>query len=627
MNIFDRIKDYNDFKRLSIDEIKNIPDDLRKFIIDIVSKNGGHLASSLGVVELTLALLYSFDFRKDKIVWDVGHQSYAYKILTDRKERFHTLRQLNGISGFPSIKESPFDFFGTGHSGTSISATTGFAVGRDLKSDKRKVIAVIGDGSLTSGIAFEGLNFAGHIDKDLIIILNDNEMSISKNVGALSQYLSKIMRTKISLKLREDIKKTLNLIPAFGESLLKIAKHAESTFKGFILPPGILFEELGITYFGPIDGHNIDTLIETFENIKFLEKPVLVHVITKKGKGYELAEENPVKFHGIGKFKIDTGETEKKNDRLTFTQVFSRTVIKLAEKNDKIIGITAAMPSGTGLEEFGEKYPDRFFDVGICEQHGVTFAAGLSLEGFVPVVAIYSTFLQRAYDMIIHDVCLQNLHVVFAIDRAGLVGEDGATHHGLFDIAYLRHIPNMIVMAPKDENELQHMLYTAIEKINQPVAVRYPRGYGEGAKLDDNFKEIPIGKAELIKEGNDLCVISVGTVFSEVKKAIDELDYSINLINLRFVKPLDEDFLKTNLKKFKKVMVVEEGIVQGGAGSAILEFCAKNGILNFEKFKIIGIDNRFVSHGKQKELREINNLTSDKIKKIIEEVINGNGEN
>ncbi len=623
--MLEKIKDYNDFKKLTLDEIKELPEEIRKLIIDVVSKNGGHLASSLGVVELTLALGYVFDFRKDKIVWDVGHQCYTYKIITDRKDKFHTLRQLNGIAGFPSIKESPFDYFGTGHSGTSISATTGFAIGRDLKEENRKLIAVIGDGSLTSGIALEGLNFAGHIDRDMIIILNDNEMSISKNVGALSKYLSKLMRAKLSLKLREDIKKTLTSIPAFGDSLLKIAKHAETTFKGFILPPGIIFEELGLTYIGPIDGHDIDELTETFENIKFLEKPIIVHVITKKGKGYDLAEENPEKFHGIGKFKIETGESLSKKNKLTFTQVFSKSIIKLAEKNEKIIGITAAMPSGTGLEEFGKKFPDRIIDVGICEQHGVTFAAGLSLEGFIPVVAIYSTFLQRAYDMIIHDVCLQNLHVVFAIDRAGIVGEDGATHHGLFDIAYLRHIPNMTIMLPKDENELQHMIYTAIEKLKTSVAVRYPRGYGEGVKLDNKFKEIPVGKAEIIQEGNDLCIISAGTVFHEVKNAIKELDYSIELINLRFVKPLDKDLFLEKLPKFKKVIVIEEGIVQGGAGSAILEFCAKNDILDFEKFKIIGIDDKFVPHGKQNELRELNNLTADRIKKIIEEVVNGTG--
>ncbi len=623
--MLEKIKNYNDFKKLTLDEIKELPEEIRKLIIDVVSKNGGHLASSLGVVELTLALGYVFDFRKDKVIWDVGHQCYTYKIITDRKDKFHTLRQLNGIAGFPSIKESPFDYFGTGHSGTSISATTGFAIGRDLKDENRKLIAVIGDGSLTSGIALEGLNFAGHIDRDMIIILNDNEMSISKNVGALSKYLSKLMRAKLSLKLREDIKKTLTSIPAFGDSLLKIAKHAETTFKGFILPPGIIFEELGLTYIGPIDGHDIDELTETFENIKFLEKPIIVHVITKKGKGYELAEENPEKFHGIGKFKIETGESLSKKNKLTFTQVFSKSIIKLAEKNEEIIGITAAMPSGTGLEDFGKKFPDRIIDVGICEQHGVTFAAGLSLEGFIPVVAIYSTFLQRAYDMIIHDVCLQNLHVVFAIDRAGIVGEDGATHHGLFDIAYLRHIPNMTIMLPKDENELQHMIYTAVEKIKTPVALRYPRGYGEGVKLDNKFKEIPVGKAEIIQEGNDLCIISAGAVFHEVKNAIKELDYSIELINLRFVKPLDKDLFLEKLPKFKKVIVIEEGIVQGGAGSAILEFCAKNDIWDFEKFKIIGIDDKFVPHGKQNELRELNNLTADKIKKIIEEVVNGTG--
>ncbi len=621
MKILDKLTNYSDFKKLSIEEIKKLPDELRNFIIEVVSKNGGHLASSLGVIELTLALLYVYDFTKDKIIWDVGHQCYAYKILTDRKEKFHTLRKLNGISGFPSIKESPFDHFGTGHSGTSISAGSGFTIGRELKGEKHKVIAVIGDGSLTSGIAFEGLNFSGHVDKDFTIILNDNEMSISKNVGALSKYLSKIMAGKLVLKLREDIKRTLSAIPG-GDSILKFVKHAESTFKGFIIPPGILFEELGFTYFGPVDGHNIDELVEIFEKIKELKKPVLVHVITKKGKGYELAERNPVKFHGIGSFKIETGESVKKKTQLTYTEVFSKAIIKLAEKNEKVVGITAAMPSGTGLEKFGKKFPDRIYDVGICEQHGVTFAAGLSIEGFIPVVAIYSTFLQRAYDMIIHDVCIQNLHVVFAIDRAGIVGEDGITHHGLFDIAYLRHIPNLCIMVPKDENELQHMLYTAIEKINSPVSIRYPRGYGEGVELDNEFKFIPIGKSEIIKEGNQLLVISVGHVFSEVKKAVENFNDEIELINLRYVKPLDEELLYEKLKKFDKVVVVEEGIINGGAGSSLLEFCSQKNLLNFKTFKLIGVKD-FVPHGSQYELRQQNNLTSDKLIKIFGEVLNG----
>ncbi len=622
MVILDKIKNYSDFKKLSYSEIKKLPKEVRKLIIEVVSKNGGHLASSLGVVELTIALLYSFDFRKDKIVWDVGHQSYAYKILTDRKDKFHTLRQYGGISGFPSIFESKFDHFGTGHSGTSISASSGFAVGRDLKNENHKVIAVIGDGSLTSGIAFEGLNFSGHIDKDLIVILNDNEMSISENVGALSRYLNKIMTGKVVLKLREDIKKTLTSIPGFGESFLKFIKHAESTLKGFIVPPGIIFEELNFTYFGPVDGHNIDELVSLFEKIKPLHKPILIHAITKKGKGYDLAEKDPIKFHGIGKFKVETGESLKKKDIKTYTEVFAESLVKIGKKNEKVVGITAAMPSGTGLEKFGKEFPDRFFDVGICEQHAVTFAGGLSLEGFIPVVAIYSTFLQRAYDMIVHDICIQNLHVVFAIDRAGIVGEDGITHHGLFDIAYLRHIPNMTIMAPKDENELQHMIYTAIEKLDSPVAIRYPRGQGVGVDLDNEFKEIPIGKCEVVKEGKDLLIISVGHVFNEVYKAVENVKVDAELINLRFIKPLDEKILLEKLKKHKRVMVVEEGIVNGGAGSAILEFCADKNILSFENFKIVGIKD-FVPHGSQNILRRVNNLTSDKIEKIIKEVTNG----
>ncbi len=622
MDILSKISNYNDFKNLKKNELYQLSDELREFVIQVISKNGGHLASNLGIVELAVSLLYIFNLPYDKIIWDVGHQSYIHKILTDRKDRFNTIRQINGISGFPKRTESIFDVFGTGHSSTSISAGIGIATGRDLIGEDFKVVSVIGDGSLTAGIALEALNYSGAVDKDFIVVLNDNEMSISKNVGGLASYLNRIMTGKVITKIRDDIKKTLQLIPGnVGESLRKFIKHAETTVKGFVIPPGIIFEELGYQYVGPVDGHNIDMLLETFDNVRFMNKPVLVHVFTTKGKGYEFAENSPTKFHGVGAFKIETGISEKKSNIPTYTQVFSDAIIKIAKENSKIVAITAAMPSGTGLEKFSKEFPDRCFDVGISEQHGVTFAAGLSTQGFIPVVAIYSTFLQRAYDMIVHDVALQNLHVIFAIDRAGIVGEDGPTHHGLFDISYLRHIPNMVLMAPKDENELQHMLFTAT-KLNQPVAIRYPRGIGQGIELDDKLKEIELGKFELIKKGEKVLVISVGHIFNEVFEAVKEFENEVELINLRFIKPLDK-VLKEKLNHFKNVIIVEENVKAGGAGSGLIEFAVENNIFNFKNFKIIGINDNFVEHGTQSYLRKKYGLNSENIKLVIEGVLNG----
>ncbi len=622
MDILSKISTYNDFKKLDIKELPELADELRKFVINVISKNGGHLASNLGIVELAIALLYTFNLPYDKIIWDVGHQSYIHKILTDRKDKFPTIRQINGISGFPKREESIYDVFGTGHSSTSISAGIGIATGRDLLNEGFKVVSVIGDGSLTAGIALEALNYSGAVDRDFIVVLNDNEMSISKNVGGLASYLNRIMTGKVITKIRDDIKRTLQLIPGgVGESLRKFIKHAETSVKGFVIPPGIIFEELGYQYVGPVDGHNIDLLLETFDNVRFLNKPVLVHVYTTKGKGYEFAENSPTKFHGIGAFKIETGVSKKKSSVPTYTEIFSHTISKIAKSNEKIVAITAAMPSGTGLEKFAKEFPDRCFDVGISEQHGVTFAAGLATQGFIPVVAIYSTFLQRAYDMIVHDVALQNLHVIFALDRAGIVGEDGPTHHGLFDISYLRHIPNMILMAPKDENELQHMLFTAT-KLNQPVAIRYPRGTGAGVNLDTEFKVIDIGRCEVIQEGSKVLVISVGHLFNEVLSAVESFGNDVELINLRFIKPLDK-ILIDKLKRFENVIVVEENVKAGGAGSAILEFAADNNIFQFKNFKILGIEDKFVEHGTQNYLREKYGLNSENIKSVIKGVLNG----
>jgi 1-deoxy-D-xylulose-5-phosphate synthase len=557
------------------------------------------------VVELTTVLHYVFDFPRDKLVWDVGHQSYAHKLLTGRKDRFHTLRQYEGISGFPKRDESPYDAFDSGHSGTSISSALGMAEARRLKGEEGKIIAVIGDGSMTAGLAFEGLNQTGHIDQDLIVILNDNEMSISRNVGALSSYLNRLMTGQFVNRFRNDMKDFLETLPGIGKSVLRFAKQAEESLKGLLMP-GLLFEELGLKYIGPIDGHRLDYLIETFQNIKKLRGPILVHVITKKGKGYPPAETNPDRFHGVPPFVIETGEL--RNDQKsppTYTEVFGETLCQLARENKRLIAITAAMQNGTGLEEFARRFPDRFYDIGIAEQHAVTFAAGLALEGMKPVVAIYSTFLQRAYDQILQDVCLQNLPVIFALDRGGIVGEDGPTHHGLFDFSYLRHIPNIIVMVPKDEIEFQHMIKTATE-CPMPVAFRYPRGKGMGVRREVSLQSIDIGKGEVLREGQDILIIAIGsTVYPSLRAAERLADVGIQaaVINSRFLKPLDGTLLCDWAKRTGKVLTVEENVLQGGFGSAVLELFQERGIFSIQ-VKRLGIPDIFVEHGPQTLLRE-----------------------
>lgn len=477
--ILDQIQDSSNVKKLALPDLEKLCAEVRQVILETVSKCGGHLASNLGVVELTVALHYVFSLPKDKVVWDVGHQSYTHKLLTGRKYGFDGLRQYGGLSGFPKRDENPCDVFDSGHSGTSISSALGMAEALRMKNEEGKVIAVIGDGSMTAGLAFEGLNQAGHIDHDLIVVLNDNEMSISRNVGALSSYLNRLMTREFVNRFRDEIKAFLETIPSIGKSVLRFAKQAEESLKGFLMP-GLLFEELGLKYIGPIDGHRLDHLIETFQNVKKLRGPILIHVVTTKGKGYPPAETNPARFHGIGPFVLETGEPkESRNDGPpAFTEAFGETICRLARQNQRLVAITAAMQSGTGLEKFSKEFPGRFYDIGIAEQHAVTFAAGLALEGMKPVVAIYSTFLQRAYDQIQQDICLQNLSVFFALDRGGIVGEDGPTHHGLFDFSYLRHLPNLIVMAPKDEEELQHMVRTGIE-CPTPIAIGYD---GQGCR-------------------------------------------------------------------------------------------------------------------------------------------------
>ncbi len=621
-SVLEKINFPEDIKKLELAELNVLAKEIREKIIETVSKSGGHLASSLGIVELTLAIHYVFDTPKDKLVWDVGHQSYAHKIITGRKDRFHTLRQKGGLSGFPRREESDYDVFNVGHSSTSISAAAGIAEARCLKKESFKVIAVIGDGSMTAGMAFEGLNWTGGRDKDLLIILNDNEMSISSNVGAMSSYLNRVMTGQRITKLRTDIKGFLKTVPGIGDKMLKFTKQAEESLKAFFVP-GVIFEELGFQYVGPLEGHNLDHLIKNLENVKKLNRPVLVHVITKKGKGYEFAEEDPSRFHGIGPFDITTGKnlTDSNSDP-SYTEMFGKTMVKLARDDSRIVAITAAMTHGTGLEKFSEEMPDRFYDVGIAEQHGTTFAAGLATEGFIPVVTIYSTFMQRAYDQVLHDICAQKLPVVLALDRGGFVGKDGTTHHGLFDYSYLRSIPNIVVMAPKDENEFQHMLKTAVE-CGCPASVRYPRGKGIGVSIDDTPRSLEIGKGEVILEGSDVAIVAIGSTVCPSVSAAEKLKgegISATVINSRFVKPLDEKLLCDVAQSTKKIITVEENVLMGGFGSAVLEFFEKAGIYDIA-VKRLGIKDEFAEHATQAELRSIYGIDEEGIADTVRRML------
>ena len=592
-----------DLKSLSIEELYQLAEEIRQEIICTVAMNGGHLAPNLGAVELTLALHYVFEAPRDVIVWDVGHQAYAHKLITGRRDRFHTIRTHGGISGFPKRSESEYDAFGTGHASTSISAALGFALGKAMKGDKKNVIAVIGDGSMTGGMAFEGLNQAGHLERDLIVVLNDNEMSIAPNVGALSSFLSRKKTSKLAIRIRKDVKGFIASIPAIGEDIVQLAKRGEDSLMSF-LTPGMLFEALRFEYIGPINGHRLDRLIEALTNAKHLGGPVLVHALTTKGKGYKPAECDPSKFHGLGKFEIDSGEPMKEPGTPSYTRIFGQTMVRLAEEDDRLVAISAAMPEGTGLSQFAALYPERFFDVGICEQHAVSFAAGLALEGFKPVAAIYSTFLQRAYDQIVHDICLQNLPVTFVMDRGGLVGEDGPTHHGVFDLSYLRHVPNMVLMAPADEDELQRMLKTAVEH-DGPIALRYPRGNAEGVAMDSEMRTVPIGKAKVMKEGKDLAILAIGNrVWPSVEaaKELEEEGLQAAVVNCRFVKPLDKDLIIELAQQTKRLLTVEENALQGGFGSAVLELLAEEGITDIRVVRL-GISDQFVEHDAQHSQR------------------------
>jgi 1-deoxy-D-xylulose-5-phosphate synthase len=567
-------------------------------------------------VELTIALHYVFDAPKDKIIWDVGHQAYAHKLITGRRDRFHTLRTYGGISGFPKREESPYDTFNTGHSSTSISAGLGVTTAKALKGEKCKVIPVIGDGSMTAGLAFEGLNQAGHTEKDLIVVLNDNAMSISPNVGAFSSFLSRKISGRRFVQLRRELDNLLKSIPGVGENILSLVRKSEDSFITFFTP-GMLFEAFKFRYIGPIQGHRLDLLIQAFNNTLHLDGPVLVHVLTVKGKGYGPAEKDPSHYHGVGSFRISTGSPPKGAAKSppSYTEVFGETMLDLGKKEKRLFAITAAMPEGTGLRKFAEAYPDRFLDVGIAEQHAVTFGAGLATEGFRPVVAIYSTFLQRAYDQIIHDVCLPNLPVVFCLDRGGLVGEDGPTHHGQFDVSYLRNLPNMTLMAPKDENELRHMLYTALKHAG-PVAIRYPRGKGRGVPLDPEYKTIPIGEADLLKEGTDLLIVALGSMVSPSLAAaalLEEEGFSVGVVNCRFVKPLDKKLVEYS-SAVGKILVVEENSRQGGLGGAILELFNDMNVPNV-RIKRMGLPDMFVEHGPASLLREKIGLSESGIMK------------
>ncbi len=622
MKYLDKINSPEDLKRVERSELPQVAKEIRQVIIETVSRTGGHLAPSLGAVELTIALLYVFDPPNDKIIWDVGHQTYAYKLLTGRRDRFHTLRQHGGLSGFTRMSESPYDAFSTGHASTSISAGLGIAFGKCLKKDKGKIIAVIGDGSMTGGLAYEGLNQTGDLKKDLIVVLNDNEMSIARNVGVLSSFLSRKLSAKHFMSLREELKDFLKSLPKFGDDVYNLAKRTEESFKAFVTP-GMLFESFNFNYFGPIKGHRLDHLIDTLQNVKEMHEPVLFHVTTTKGKGYPPAEQNPTYFHGVGSFEMETGNGVSAQEKPpTYTEVFGKTLMELARENEKIVAVTAAMPEGTGLTAFSEAFPERFVDVGIAEQHAVTFAAGLATEGFCPVVAIYSTFLQRAYDQILHDVCLEGHPVVFALDRGGIVGEDGPTHHGLFDLSYLRGLPNMVVMAPKDENELRHMLATAVQH-SGPIAFRYPRGYGAGVPIDDEIHTLPIGKGEVLTKGNDVAILAIGfTVASalEAAKQLEDESISATVVNCRFVKPLDTELIIRLATEIPFILTVEENVLHGGFGSAVVECLMDAGITNSRVVRI-GIPDTYVEHGSQKILRSKYGIDTSGIVKAVRDMV------
>ena len=602
MNMLERINNTNDLKKLNINDKKVLAKEIRDYILDVVSKNGGHLASNLGVVELTIALESVFDVSKDKIIWDVGHQSYVHKILNGRKEELKTLRQLDGIAGFPKYQENETDCFNTGHSSTSISAAMGMACARDLKNEKNSVVAVIGDGSLTGGMAMEALNHAGSSKKNIIVVLNDNEMSISKNIGGINQLLTKLRVKKNYTKSNDAWKRKIKKIPVIGKCLVSLISTIKKGIKQLIIP-GMYFEEIGFKYVGPIDGHNIEDLEYIFKEVKKINEPILVHVLTKKGKGYKPAVDNPDKFHGASPFDIETGKTLKKKKK-DYSAAFGDKLVKMATKNDKIVAITAAMKDGTGLNKFGELFPDRLFDVGIAEQHALTFAAGLAKEGMIPFVSIYSSFYQRAYDQVIHDICMQNLPVVMCVDRAGIVGNDGETHQGLYDLSFFKLVPNIVIMAPKDFKELESMMEYAVE-LKCPVVIRYPRGSEEDTGIVIT-KELKLGKCEKIKTGKDVTIVAIGKMVSkalEIAKILKEHKIDVEVINSRFLKPFDSFGVLKSIEKTKNVVVIEDGTCIGGLSSTVKELIVDNKIKDV-KFKEYNYPDKFIEHGSVSELED-----------------------
>lgn len=618
--ILDKIQKENDIKLLNREELPELAEEIRGFLIEKISENGGHLGSNLGVVELTMALHLCLDLPKDKIIWDVGHQSYTHKLLTGRREGFDTLRKYGGMSGFPKRRESECDAFGTGHSSTSISAGLGYAMARDLKGEEYSVVSVIGDGSLTGGMAWEALNNASRLETNFIIVLNDNNMSISENVGGLSAYLNNVRTKESYMNLKAGVENTLSKIPVYGEDIIKKVRKTKNGIKQFLVP-GMLFEEMGLTYLGPVDGHSIDALRKAIQEARKVKGAVLLHVCTQKGNGYEPAMRHPARFHGAEPFVIETGIPKKKRLKANYTDVFSNVMRKMGDREPDVVAITAAMPDGTGLKRFRNMFPERFFDVGIAEQHAVTFAAGLAAAGLIPVVAVYSSFLQRAYDQLVHDVCLQNLHVIFAIDRAGLVGSDGETHQGIFDLSYLQTIPNMCIMAPKNKWELSDMMKFAVH-YDGPIALRYPRGEAYDG-LSRFRADIECGKSEVIYDESEIALLAVGSMVKtavEVRESLREMGYACTLVNARFVKPLDTEKIMELQKEHKLLVTMEENVKSGGFGEAVLEYLSEIG--SSVRFLNISLPDDYVEHGNVAILKKEMCIDAESIvKKIVAEYI------
>nr|WP_233168429.1 1-deoxy-D-xylulose-5-phosphate synthase [Paenibacillus roseus] len=626
--MIEKINDPKDLKQLHLEQLPQLAEEIRTFLIEKLSMTGGHLAPNLGVVELTLILHYLYDSPNDKIIFDVGHQSYVHKILTGRMDRFDTLRTFKGLCGFVKRSESEHDVWEAGHSSTSLSAAMGMALARDFKGENNKVIAVIGDGALTGGMALEALNHMGHEKRDLIVVLNDNEMSIAPNVGALHNYLGKIRSDKHYQKAKDEFQQFLNKIPAIGGKLAKTAERLKDSLK-YMVVSGMLFEELGLTYLGPVDGHDIEKLEGIFQQANNVSGPVLVHVLTTKGKGYQPAEADSHKWHGITPYKIESGQLLKAVGPPMYTEIFSQALIELAEQDERIVAVTPAMPGGSGLVKFGQLFPGRMIDVGIAEQHAATMSAALAMEGLKPVFAVYSTFLQRAYDQVVHDICRQNLNVIFAIDRAGFVGADGETHHGVYDIAFLRHVPNLVLMMPKDENELRNMMKTAVDYNEGPIAVRYPRVNGRGVELDPQMSTIPIGSWEKLREGESAVIITQGPMIQVAEEAADLLKrdgLSVQIVNARFIKPMDEEMLLKLAAENPHIIVLEEGSIMGGLGSAVLEFYAQRGIDGLS-IRLIGIPDIFVEHGSIKEQRQEIGLTPEHVASQVFSLVSGRLQN